>query len=96
MTVGRDALIPPHPAPPRTPTGGINPSPTNHGGRAADRENANPAMPQPPVGDDARIVPGNPAAPKTPRADMESAPTMGFPPGGYPAFPCGRSLPEGV
>ena len=31
MTVGRDALIPPHPAPPRTPAGGINPSPTNHG-----------------------------------------------------------------
>ena len=30
------------------------------------------------------------------RADMESAPTMGFPPGGHPAFPCGRSLPEGM
>ena len=29
-----------------------------------------------------------------PRADMESAPTMGFPPGGHPAFPCSRSLPE--
>ena len=28
-TVGRDALIPPHPAPPRAPAGGINPSPTN-------------------------------------------------------------------
>ena len=29
MTVGRDALIPPHPTPPQTPAGGINPSPTN-------------------------------------------------------------------
>ena len=29
MAVGRDALIPPHPAPPQTPAGGINPSPTN-------------------------------------------------------------------
>ena len=28
-TVGRDALIPPHPAPPQTPAGGINPAPTN-------------------------------------------------------------------
>ena len=31
MTVGRDALIPPHPAPPQTPEGGINPPPTTHG-----------------------------------------------------------------
>ena len=31
MTVGRDALIPPHPATSQTPAGGINPSPTNHG-----------------------------------------------------------------
>ena len=38
MTVGRDALIPPHPAPPQAPAGGINPSPTNHGGPAANRE----------------------------------------------------------
>ena len=30
--VGRDALIPPHPAAAGTPAGGINPSPTNHEG----------------------------------------------------------------
>ena len=66
MTVGRDALIPPHPAPPQAPAGGINPSPTNHGRPAANRENANPAMPQPPVGDDARIVPGTPRRRKRP------------------------------
>ena len=38
MTVGRDALIPPHPAAPQAPAGGINPSPTNHGRSAANRE----------------------------------------------------------
>ena len=39
MTVGRDALIPPHPAAPQTPAGGINPSPTTHGrkGRCGQR-----------------------------------------------------------
>ena len=43
-TVGRDALIPPHPAAPRTPAGGINPSPTIHGRRAADRETTTSAL----------------------------------------------------
>ena len=43
-TVGRDALIPPHPAPPRTPAGGINPSPTTNGGPAANRETATSAL----------------------------------------------------
>ena len=39
-TVGRDALIPPDLAAAQTPAGGINPSPTNHGGPAANRETA--------------------------------------------------------
>ena len=43
-TVGRDALIPPHPAPPQTPAGGINPSPTTNGRPAADRETATSAL----------------------------------------------------
>ena len=43
-TVGRDALIPPHPALPQAPAGGINPSPTTNGGSAANRETANPAI----------------------------------------------------
>ena len=43
-TVGRDALIPPHPAPPQAPAGGINPSPTNHGGPAANRETTTSAI----------------------------------------------------
>ena len=44
MTVGRDALIPLHPAPPRTPAGGINPSPTTNGEPAANRETATSAL----------------------------------------------------
>ena len=43
-TVGRDALIPPHPALPQTPAGGINPSLTTNGGHAADRETATSAL----------------------------------------------------
>ena len=85
MTVGRDALIPPHPAPPRTPTGGINPSPTNHGGPAANRETANPApetrgLPgicgtyKMTVGRDA-LIPPHPAAPRTPAGGINPSPT---------------------
>ena len=36
--VGEGHAPPANPAPPRTPTGGINPSPTNHGRPAANRE----------------------------------------------------------
>ena len=43
-TVGRDALIPPHPAAPQAPAGGINPSPTNHGRPAANRETTTSAL----------------------------------------------------
>ena len=43
-TVGRDALIPPGPAAPQTPAGGINPSPTTNGRPAPNRETANPAI----------------------------------------------------
>ena len=149
--VGRDALIPPHPAPPRTPAGGYgirpttnggraanrktakpcvtsNPcrgrcshrpggpyaarmpaggmpssrrtprrreppradmesAPTTNGGRAANRETANPALHQTPVGDDARIVPGDLTPRERPRADMESAPTTN---GGCAAQPGNR------
>ena len=52
------------PAPPRTPAGGINPSPTTNGGAAAIA-----AVPPPHVGADSI------SARFTPRADMESAPT---------------------
>ena len=38
--VGRDALIPPHPAPPRTPRADMESAPTTNGGRAANRETA--------------------------------------------------------
>ena len=67
MTVGRDALIPPHPAAPRTPAGGPWPSLTNHGRPAANRETTNFRIPHPPVGDDARIVPGTPRRRERPR-----------------------------
>ena len=40
--VGRDALIPPHPAVTGTPAGGINPSPTNHGEHPTKREGHTP------------------------------------------------------
>ena len=50
-------------------------APTTNGGRAANRETANPALHQTPVGDDARIVPGDLTPRERPRADMESAPT---------------------
>ena len=43
-TVGRDALIPPHPAPPQALAGGINPSPTTHGGPAANWETTTSAL----------------------------------------------------
>ena len=42
--VGRDALIPPHPAAAGTPAGGINHSPTNHEGPAAKRASRGPAV----------------------------------------------------
>ena len=42
--VGRDALIPPDLAAAQTPAGGINPSPTNHGGPMANQETANLAL----------------------------------------------------
>ena len=84
-TVGRDALIPPHPAPPQTPAGGINPSPTNHGGPAADRETANPAPEtrgfpgicgtyKMTVGRDA-LIPPHPATPRTPAGGINPSPT---------------------
>ena len=37
-TVGRDALIPPHPAAAQTPAGGMNPAPTDRGNPAANRK----------------------------------------------------------
>ena len=45
--VGRDALIPPHPAAAGTPAGGINPSPTNHGRPAANRGTTTPRYNEP-------------------------------------------------
>ena len=42
--VGRDALIPPDLAAAHPPAGGINPSPTNHGGPAANRKITNLAL----------------------------------------------------
>ena len=54
--VGRDALIPPRRREP--PRADMESAPTTNGGRAANRETANPALHQTPVGDDARIVPG--------------------------------------
>ena len=56
-TVGRDALIPPHPAAAQTPAGGMNPAPTDRGNPAANRK---PRVAATHVGDDARIVPGTP------------------------------------
>ena len=62
-TVGRDALIPPHPAATRTPAGGINPAPTDRGNPATNRK---PRVATTHVG--AHIVrPGNPAANRKPR-----------------------------
>ena len=62
--VGRDALIPPHPAAAQTPAGGMNPAPTDRGNPAANRK---PRATATHVG--AHIVrPGNPAADRKPRA----------------------------
>ena len=46
--VGRDALIPPHPAAAGTPAGGINPSPTNHGEHPAKWRRPRPLLSQRP------------------------------------------------
>ena len=62
-TVGRDALIPPHPAAPQTPAGGMNPAPTDRVTPAANRK---PRATATHVG--AHIVrPGNPAVNRKPR-----------------------------
>ncbi len=62
-TVGRDALIPPHPAAAQTPAGGMNPAPTDRGNPATNRK---PRVATTHVG--AHIVrPGNPAADRKPR-----------------------------
>ena len=62
--VGRDALIPPHPAAAQTPAGGMNPAPTDRGNPAANRK---PRVATTHVG--AHIVrPGNPAADRKSRA----------------------------
>ena len=66
--VGRNALIPPHSTPPRTPRADMESAPTTNGGRAACRETATPALHQIPVGDDARIVPGDLMPREPPRA----------------------------
>ena len=66
MTVGRDALIPPHPAPPRTPAGGINPSPTNRNKRRGQRGNNKPCDTANPCRGRCSHRPGNPAPPQTP------------------------------
>ena len=61
--VGRDALIPPHPAAAQTPAGGMNPAPTDRGNPAANRK---PRVAATHVG--AHIVRlGNPAADRKPR-----------------------------
>ena len=44
VAVGRDALIPPHPAAAQGSAGGINPSPTNHGRPSAKRAKRGPAV----------------------------------------------------
>ena len=65
-TVGRDALIPPHPAPPRTPAGGINPSPTNQRrarGQPGDRK---PCAMTNPCRGRCSHRPAPPAPPRTP------------------------------
>ena len=62
--VGRDALIPPHPAAAQTPAGGMNPAPTDRGNPAANRT---PRATATHVG--AHIVrPGNLVANRKPRA----------------------------
>ena len=66
MTVGRDALTPPHPAPPQTPAGGINPSPTNRNKRRGQRENNKPCDITNPCRGRCLHRPGNPAPPQTP------------------------------
>ena len=59
---------------------------------AANRETMIRALSRTRVGADS--ISARSAAPQTPRADMESAPTVSFP--RHPAFPWGRSLPEGA
>ena len=58
--VGRDALIPPEPALPQTPTGGYGIRPYETARPAANRGTAPSAVSQTSVGDDACIVPGTP------------------------------------
>ena len=65
-TVGRDALIPPHPAPPQTPAGGINPSPTNHGKARGQPGNRKPCAITNPCRGRCSHRPATPAPPRTP------------------------------
>ena len=65
--VGRDALIPPDPAPPQTPTGGYGIRPYETARPAANRGAAPSAVSQTSVGDDACIVPGTSRCRRCPR-----------------------------
>ena len=68
-SVGRDALIPPHPAAAQTPAGGINPAPTVNGRVHDQPGNRGLVAPQTHVGDDACIVPGTLLHRKVPGRD---------------------------
>ena len=60
-TVGRDALVPPHPAPPQCSAGGPWPSPTNRGKHGGPAENRKPrGQPPSPCSPGAHCAPGLP------------------------------------
>ena len=74
-TVGRDALIPPHPRGGANARGRDKSRPHDQRKARTQPGNGNLAVPQAPVGDDACIVP-HPAAAQTPAGGINPAPTI--------------------
>src|SRR5699024_8747716 len=89
--VGRDALIPPHPAPPRTPRADMESAPTTNGGRGGQPGNFGPTGMAPStraaVGRDA-LIPPHPAPPRTLAGGYGLPPVSQRRAGGQPGNRC--------
>ena len=76
--VGRDALIPPHPAPPRTPAGGYRIRPYNQRRPPGQPGNRKPCVTSNPCRGRCSHRPGGPYAARTPAGGINPAPTNKF------------------
>ena len=76
--VGRDALIPPHPAPPRTPAGGYGIRPYNQRRARGQPGNRKPCVTSNPCRGRCLHRPGGPYAARTPTGGINPAPTTNF------------------